>query len=47
MAGQFVSGLVVSVFVMLRGDAVGVRGQIVKFGGALVPVVPALTPSAL
>jgi hypothetical protein len=37
--GEFVSGLVIFLFVMLRGDAVCMRGKIVKFGGSLVPVV--------
>jgi hypothetical protein len=45
--GKLVSSLVVSLFVMLRGDAMGVRGKIVELGGSLVPVVPALPPSGV
>ena len=34
------SGLVVFLIEMRRGDTVGVRGKIVEFGGSLVPIVP-------
>jgi hypothetical protein len=40
------SGLMIFLIVVLRGDAVGVSGKIVEFGGSLVPVVPAL-PAAV
>jgi hypothetical protein len=43
--GKLVSGLVIFLFVMLGGDAVGVRGKIVKLGGSLVPVVSAAPSS--
>ena len=33
MAGKLVAGLVISLVVVLRGDAVGMRGQIVELGG--------------
>jgi hypothetical protein len=36
-----VSGLVIFMAVMRRSDTVGVRGEIVKLGGSLVPVVSA------
>jgi hypothetical protein len=36
-----VSGLVIFLPVMRRGDTVGVRGKIVELGGSLVPVVSA------
>jgi hypothetical protein len=39
--GKLVSGLVIFLFVMLRGDTVRVRGKIVKLGGSMVPVIPA------
>ena len=44
---QLVAGLVISLIVMLLGDAVGVRGKIVKLGGPLVPVVAALAASVV
>jgi hypothetical protein len=37
----------VSVLVVLCGDAVGVRGEIVELGGPVVPVVASAAASAI
>jgi hypothetical protein len=42
MFRKLVSSLVISLAVMGRSDAVGVRGKIVELGGSLVPIASAL-----
>jgi len=39
------SGLIIALAVMRRGDTVGVRGKIVELRGSLVPVTSALPTS--
>ena len=46
MFGKFVSGLVISLGVMHRSDAVSVRGKVMELGGSLVPVVAAFPAMA-
>jgi hypothetical protein len=46
MFGKFVSGLVISLTVMHRCDAVSVRGKVMELGGSLVPVVSAFPAMA-
>jgi hypothetical protein len=45
--GKLLSRLVISLIVMLLGDAVSVRGKIMELRGSLVPIVPAATASAV